>query len=108
MVLWFCRKTQVLVLFVVTAADIVLVGGPKKKPRTSSIVQFMFLFWSFEISENILRNQKILYPCILNRFSLLGPHLDCLTAFLHYVNVSVLIKFSQNTNVFTLFIIRSQ
>ena len=25
---------------------------------TSSIVQFIFYFWSFEISRNILRNQK--------------------------------------------------
>ena len=29
-------------------------GGPKKSPRTSSIVQIVFLFWSFEISK-ILR-----------------------------------------------------
>ena len=27
----------------------------------SSIVQFIFFFWSFEIRGNILRNQKILY-----------------------------------------------
>ena len=30
----------------------------KKSPRTSSIVQITFSFWPFEISENILRNQK--------------------------------------------------
>ena len=30
--------------------------GPKKSPRTSSIVQIIFSFWSFEISESILRN----------------------------------------------------
>ena len=35
-------------------------GGPKKSPRTSSIVQIIFYFWSFEISEGILRNQKII------------------------------------------------
>ena len=35
-------------------------GGPKKSPRTSSIVQIIFCFWSFEISEGILRNQKII------------------------------------------------
>ena len=29
-------------------------------PRTSSIVQIIFCFWSFEISEGILRNQKII------------------------------------------------
>ena len=42
-------------------------GGPKKvqvgndqekSPSTSSIVQMIFSFWSIEISEDILRNQK--------------------------------------------------
>ena len=33
-------------------------GGPKKSPRTSSIVQIIFHFWSFDISEDILRNQN--------------------------------------------------
>ena len=47
------------ILFVVTAAGLVPCGSPKKRPRTSSIVQFIFYFWSFEISGNILRNQKI-------------------------------------------------
>ena len=36
-------------------------GGPKKSPRTSYIVQIIFSFWSFEISEGILRNQKIIF-----------------------------------------------
>ena len=49
------------ILFVVTAAGVVLCGSPKKQPRTSSIVQFIFFFWSFEISGNILSNQKILF-----------------------------------------------
>ena len=35
-------------------------GGPKKSPRTSSIVQIIFSFWSFEISGGILRNQKFI------------------------------------------------
>ena len=35
-------------------------GGPKKSPRTSSIVQITFAFWSFEIREGILGNQKLL------------------------------------------------
>ena len=48
-------------LFFATAAGVVPCGSPKKRPRTSSIVQFIFYFWSFEISRNILRNQKILY-----------------------------------------------
>ena len=35
-------------------------GVPKMSPRTSPIVQIIFSFWSFEISEGILRNQKII------------------------------------------------
>ena len=51
----------IIFLFVVTAAGVVLCGIPKKRPRTSSIVQFIyFTFWSFEISRNILRNQETL------------------------------------------------
>ena len=48
---------SVLFLFAITAAGIVPCGGPKKSPRSSSIVQ-IFSFWSFEISEGVLRNQK--------------------------------------------------
>ena len=33
-------------------------GGPEKSPRTSSIVQIIFFFWSFVIRWGILRNQK--------------------------------------------------
>ena len=40
---------------------VVLCGSPKNQPRRSSIVQFLIFFLSFEISGNILRNQKILY-----------------------------------------------
>ena len=49
-----------LFLFAITAAGVVPCGGPKKSPRTSSIVQIIFSFWSFEISEGILRNQKLI------------------------------------------------
>ena len=35
-------------------------SGPKKSPRTSSIVQVIFSFWSFEICKDILRNQKLI------------------------------------------------
>ena len=31
-----------------------------KGPRTSSIVQIIFSFWCSEISEGVLRNQKII------------------------------------------------
>ena len=40
------------------AFRVVPCGGGKTSPRTSTIVQFIFYFWSFEISVNILRNQK--------------------------------------------------
>ena len=51
---------SVLFLFAISAAGVVPSGGPKKSPYTSSIVQIMFSFWSFEISEGILRNQKFI------------------------------------------------
>ena len=47
-------------LFAITAAGVVPCGGRKKSPRTSSIVQIIFSFWSFDISEGIFRNQKII------------------------------------------------
>ena len=34
--------------------------GPNMSPCKSSIVQIIFSFWSFEISEGILRNQIII------------------------------------------------
>ena len=55
------KGTHFYIFFVVTATGVVPCGSPKKQPRTSSIVQFIFFFWSFEISGNILRNQNILY-----------------------------------------------
>ena len=59
-VFYALKGTHFYILFVVTAAGVVLCGGPKKQPRTSSIVQFIFFFWSFEIRGNTLRYQKIL------------------------------------------------
>ena len=42
------------ILFAIAAAfSVVPCGGPKKSPRTSSIVQIIFLFMSFEISKDI-------------------------------------------------------
>ena len=54
----FTYLTKCFILFVVIAAGAVLCGCSKKQPCTSSIVQFIFFFWSLEISGNILRNQK--------------------------------------------------
>ena len=41
------------ILIVITAACVVPCGGPKKSPRTSSIVQIVFLYRSLEISKDI-------------------------------------------------------
>ena len=51
-------KGYVLFLFAITAAGVVPCGGPKKSPRTSSIVQIIFFFWS---SQGIFRNQKFIF-----------------------------------------------
>ena len=47
-------------LFSFTAAGVVQCGGRKTSPRTSTIVQLIYHFWSFEISEHILRNQNLI------------------------------------------------
>ena len=43
-----------------TAAGVVPCGGPKVSPRTSSILQVIFSVYSFEISQDILRNRKLI------------------------------------------------
>ena len=45
-------------LFAFTAAGVVQCGGRITSTRSSYIAQFIFYFWSFELSVNILRNQK--------------------------------------------------
>ena len=52
------KGTHFLFLFAFTAAGVVPCRGRKTSPRRSTIVQFIFHCWSFEISVNILRNQK--------------------------------------------------
>ena len=47
------KGSNLYILFAITAAGVVPCGGPKKSPRTSSIVQIIFLFRSFEISKDI-------------------------------------------------------
>ena len=46
-------KGSNLYIFIITAAGVVLCGGPKKYPRTLSIVHILFSFRSFEISKDI-------------------------------------------------------
>ena len=76
MSLLLLQEFIIIFLFVVAAAGVLPRGIPKKRPRTSSIVQFIFYFWSFEISRNILRNQKNIMGLdsyILNSLSCLCP-----------------------------------
>ena len=54
------KGNSVLFLFAITAAGAVPCGGPKRFPRTLSMVHIIFSFWSVEISEGILRNQEII------------------------------------------------
>ena len=42
--------SNIYIVFAITAAGVVPCGGRKKSPRTSSIVQIIFLVSSFEIS----------------------------------------------------------
>ena len=79
-------KDLSLLLFAITAAGVVPCGGPKTSPRISSIVQIIFSFWSFDVSESILKSQKLiigldsfsnqrLYICLcldIRHFSLLN------------------------------------
>ena len=51
------RKHQADIIKAFSVAGFGQCGGRKTSPRTSTIVQFIFYVWSFEISVNILRNQ---------------------------------------------------
>ena len=53
------KGSNLFILFAITAAGVVPYGGFKKSPRTSSIVQIIFLFRSFGISKDILSVQNI-------------------------------------------------
>ena len=53
------------ILFAITVAGVVPCGGPKKSPCTSSMVQIIFSFRSFEISNDIHSVQKLTFRNIL-------------------------------------------
>ena len=53
-------------------ADVVTCGGPKKSRNTSSILQIIFSCRSFEVSEDIRINQKI----IIDSFEELGEFMN--------------------------------
>ena len=50
---------------IITAAGVVPRGGPKMSPRTSFIVQSIFSFWSFEISEIIIGLDSFSNQCLI-------------------------------------------
>ena len=77
------KGTHCYVLFVVTAAGVVLCGSPKKQPRTSSIVQFIFFLdlWDQRKYSEKSGNFICLDPCILNRFMVFWPYLDLYQSF---------------------------
>ena len=52
------KGTHFQFLFAITAFGVVPCSSPKKSPRTSSILQIAFSFWSFEISMGILAYQN--------------------------------------------------
>ena len=56
----YSKRDYFLFSFAITAAGIVLSGGPKKSPRASSIVQFKFSICSFKTSESVLIIKKVL------------------------------------------------
>ena len=71
---------QSYVLFDILFAGVVSCGGTKKSHRIYIIVQIIFSFWSFEISEIIRINQKI----IIGSDSFLNQRLMYLAPFGYY------------------------
>ena len=67
-------------LNIITGAGVVPCSGPKRSLRLSPIVQIMFSIRSFEIGENILRNQSY-EICIPARESNHIHHRDSFTIF---------------------------
>ena len=75
-------------LFDFTAAGVVPYGDRKTSPRISTIVQFIFHFWSFEISERILRNQNLTIG--LDSYSRQFIYLDLIWIYI-YIYISLFI-----------------
>ena len=69
-------------------------------PRTSTIVQFIFHFWSFDISERILRNQKLAIG--LDSYSRQLIYLDLICIYISAFVSTVYSKFTKLQYVFPL------
>ena len=54
------------ILFAITAAGVVPCGGSKRSPRTSSIVQIIFSFRSFEISKAMFKIFDPVLECVFD------------------------------------------
>ena len=79
-------------------------GGPKTSPRTSTIVQFIFHFWSFEISERILRNQKLTIG--LDSYSRQFIYLDPIRIYISVFESTAYLKFTKLQYVFLLLLLQ--
>ena len=87
-------------LFDFTAAGVVPCGGRKTSPRTSTIVQFIFHFWSFANSERILRNQKLTIG--LDSYSRQFIYLDLIWIYISVFVSTDYLKFTKLQYVFLL------
>ena len=81
-------------------AGVVPCGGRKTSPRTSTIVQFVFHFWSFENSERILRNQKLTIG--LDSYSRQFIYLDLILIYISVFVSTAYLKFTKLQYVFLL------
>ena len=94
------KGTYFCILFDFTAAGVVPCGGRKTSPRTSTIVQFIFHFWSFENSERILRNQKLTIG--LDSYSRQFIYLDLFWIYISVFVSTAYLKFTKLQYVFLL------
>ena len=96
------KGTYFCILLAFTAAGVVKCGGRKTSPRTSTIVQFIFHFWSFEISERILRNQKLNWFRLIFLTVFLFIYLDRIWIYISVFESTAYLKFTKLQYVFLL------
>ena len=94
------KGTYFCILFDFTATGVVPCGGRKTSPRTSTIMQFIFHFWSFEISERILRNQKLTIG--LDSYSRQFIYLNLIWIYISVFVSTAYLKFTKLQYVFLL------
>ena len=94
------KGTYFCIFFAVTAAGVVECGCRKTSPRTSTIVQFIFQFWSFEIKDCILRTQKLTFD--LDSYSRQFIYLDPIWIYISVFESTAYLKFTKLQYVFLL------